>query len=347
MENQPEDEHIDPHADEGGPVKSFLEHLEDLRWVLIKSSAAILVGFIICLISGDKIVSIIIWPKLRAERMQALNEIHSRKGQWVTFMFGTNLIGHPMLVNTNDNPVVPVDLVGTNNNVVLEVGFAQAGANWMLTVHPSTNAPPEETSGSRIQLSNFGPAAGFMVAFQIAIYAGLLLASPFIFYFIGTFIFPALKIVEKRYIFRGLAVGIGLFFMGVTFCYFFLLPLALKASVAYSTWLGFSANIWKAEEYISFVCKFMLGMGLGFEMPVVILVLVKLGIVTADQLASFRKYMVVINLILGAVLTTPEVITQIMMAVPLQVLYEISIFLARRMEKKKKQDEERAMLSAD
>ena len=106
------------------------------------------------------------------------------------------------------------------------------------------------------------------------------------------------------------------------------MPVALAASQLYSNWLGFSANIWQAEEYISFVSKFILGMGLGFEMPVIILVLVKIGILNYRILAKGRRYMIIVNLILGAVLTTPEVLTQILMAVPLQVLYEITVWVA-------------------
>ena len=94
-------------------------------------------------------------------------------------------------------------------------------------------------------------------------------------------------------------------------------------------WLGFAADEWRAEEYISFVCKFMLGMGLGFEMPVVILTMVKvLAFWITEKLAGFRRYMIVINLVLGGVLTTPEVLTQVMMFIPLQLLYELSIWVA-------------------
>lgn len=114
---------------------------------------------------------------------------------------------------------------------------------------------------------------------------------------------------------RGFVAGVVLFLGGVSFCYFKLMPLALDASAKYSQWLGISADQWTAEDYISFVCKFMLGMGLGFEMPVVILVLVKLGVLNYRMLAGFRRYMIVINLVLGAVLTTPEVLTQVMMAI--------------------------------
>jgi sec-independent protein translocase protein TatC len=109
--------------------------------------------------------------------------------------------------------------------------------------------------------------------------------------------------------------------------------------VQYSEWMGFQAEMWRAEEYVIFVSKFLLGMGLGFEMPVVLLVLVKIGVLTYRQLASFRRYMIVINLVLGAILTTPEVITQLLMAIPLQLLYEVSVWIAwywERQEKKRR-----------
>jgi sec-independent protein translocase protein TatC len=115
------------------------------------------------------------------------------------------------------------------------------------------------------------------------------------------------------------------------------MPVALRASYGYSEWLGFSADQWRAEDYVSFVCKFMLGMGIGFELPVVLLVLVKIGVLTYARLKTLRRYMIVINLILGAVLTTPEVVTQILMFIPLQLLYELSVWVAGYWEKDKKE----------
>src|SRR6185503_6033296 len=169
---------------------------------------------------------------------------------------------------------------------------------------------------------------GFWVAFQVALYGGIVFAAPYLIYVIGGFVLPALKIKEKKYVMRGFVIGSGLFMMGVFFCYFFLMPMALRASFQYSEWLGFAADEWRAEDYISFVCKFMLGMGLGFELPVVILTLVKIGILDHARLKGMRRYMIVVNLVLGAVLTTPEVITQILMFVPLQGLYELSVWIA-------------------
>ena len=203
------------------------------------------------------------------------------------------------------------------------------GTNQVLGWRVSSD--PDAIAGAqrlKIDLINLGPAGGFMVAFQVAIYGGAMLASPFIFYFVASFIFPALKLRERKYVYRGLAFGGGLFITGLAFCYFILMPVALTAAQRYSNWLGFGAFQWRAEEYIGFVCKFMLGMGLGFELPVVILTLVKIGVLDYRTLSKARLYMIVINLFLGAVLTTPEVFTQIVMFVPLQLLYEITVWIA-------------------
>ncbi len=323
--------------DGGGPVKSFLEHLEDLRWTIIKSAVAIFVGMIICLSAGNTIMRIMEWPLERAARA------NPGKSPYLRLEIGTNVIGTFRL---DTNRFGPLDL-GSNQLTALQLVPYQppASTNWLLTLQPSTNAATEILPASRIKLLNLHPAGGFVIAFELAIYGGITLASPFVIYYVAQFVLPALKRKEKKYVFRGFGIGTGLFLGGVTFCYFVLLPLALLASQKYSEWLGISADQWQAPDYISFVSKFMLGMGLGFELPVVLLVLVKIGILDYQKLAAFRKYMIVINLVLGAVLTTPEVLTQIMMALPLQVLYEITVWIAwywERQEKKRQPAEDSA-----
>ena len=154
----------------------------------------------------------------------------------------------------------------------------------------------------------------------------------------------ALKMRERNHVYRGLFFGVGLFLFGVSFCYFILMPVALAAAQMYSNWLGLGAFQWRAEDYISFVCKFMIGMGLGFELPVVILTLVKIGILDYGALSKARRYMIVINLILGGVLTTPEPITQLVMFVPLQLLYEITVWIAWYWERR---DKKQALQATD
>jgi sec-independent protein translocase protein TatC len=329
------DDPLYPEEDEGGPTKSFLDHLEDLRWTLMKCAAAVGIGFLVCILATPMLVKVLKWPLERSELNQLV------KAPAVTLMLGTNRLG-TFYVETNQTAQF---LVGSNLHTTLNLVPVAMGTNQFLAIQVSTNSTDLMLPmGEQIQLRNFGPAAGFMIAFQISLYGGMVLASPFLFYFIAQFVFPALKTTEKRYVYPGIGVGLFLFILGVCFCYFILMPMALSASVKYSHWLGFRADEWRAEEYITFVCKFMLGMGLGFEMPVVILILVKIGIVNYRQLAAFRRYMIVINLILGAVLTTPEVLTQVAMFVPLQLLYEVSVWIAwywERQERKRQEALER------
>ena len=335
MAGDHESEH--PDEAEGGPVKTFLEHLEDLRWVLIKSLVALGVAGLLCLLAGNYVVGIVKWPLTRAGvSWPGTNQI-------VAVSFGTNRLGVFQL--TADQQKI-LEL-GTNRFVSVQVEPLVIGTNQVLGWRASSDsAAIADAQRLKIDLINLGPAGGFVVAFQVAIYGGAMLASPFIFYFVATFIFPALKLRERKYIYRGLAFGGGLFLAGVAFCYFILMPLALTAAQMYSHWLGFGALQWRAEDYISFVCRFLLGMGLGFELPVVILTLVKIGILDYRTLSKARRYMIVINLILGAVLTTPEVFTQIVMFVPLQALYEITVWIAWYWDQPDRRKARRALLLA-
>ncbi len=308
------------HDDEGGPVKSFLEHLEDLRWVLIKGLAAVGIGMLICLVAGNQVMSILMRPLSRA----TFN--YPGTNQVVSFKLGTNRLARLPL--SPEQQQAYSSLLGTNRYVELQVRLVPNGTNFGVVLDPVVHPDVDEARRLLIDLSTFGPVGGFVVALQLALYGGCVLAAPFVFYFVAAFVFPALRLNEKYYVNRGLGFGLALFMTGVAFCYFVLLPAALSASAGYSNWLGLQASQWRAEEYISFVCKFMLGMGIGFQMPVVLLTLVKIGVLNYTILSKMRRYMIVINLVLGAVLTTPEVLTQVLMAIPLQILYEVSVWIA-------------------
>jgi sec-independent protein translocase protein TatC len=342
MADEPVAERLDEQQEEeGGPVKSFLEHLEDLRWVLIKSLSAAGVAMLACLLGGNYVVGVLEWPLSRAPVR------HHGKTQTVRVTFGTNQLGvFHVAPSTN---AFSASLLGTNPFVWVEVTPVTAGTNVFLGLTAKPDWEGAQRERLPIEIINLSPAGSFVVATKVAFYGGLLVAAPFIFYFVAQFVFPALKIREKKYTYRGLAFGFGLFLTGLTFCYFVLMPVALAASAQYAEWLGLTANQWRAEDYIGFVCKFMLGMGLGFELPVVVLTLVKIGVLNYSMLAKARRYVIVINVVLGAVLTTPEVITQVLMAVPLQLLYEVSVWIAwywERQEKKREAEAEQSAKSA-
>ncbi len=312
----------EPYSDDldegGGPVKSFLEHLEDLRWMLIKSGAALLVGMIVCLYGTSQIVTILKRPLQKAALIQVG---HSQK---VLVRFGTNTL---TTFDVSTNRIGAVDL-GSNRLVIVELEPVVDGTNVLLSVHTDPNPSTEEILSSATDLVYLDPASPFLSSLSLAFYAGILLAAPFISYFIAQFVLPALKVREKKYILRACVVGAGLFLAGVFFCYFCVLARALKFAEVFALWMGVKVPEWRAETYFSFVTKFMLGMGLGFELPVVLLALVKIGVLDYQRLAAMRRYMIVINLVLGALLTTPEVFTQVVMAVVLQILYEISVWIA-------------------
>lgn len=317
--------------DEGGPVKPFLEHLEDLRWVLVKCSAAIFVGLLVCLLGVNYVVDILKWPLKRAGKVHT-GLVTVSKAKHVGLAMDGKIIWKFRTESTN---VAGFDL-GTNAEVVLQMTNVLVNGKPVVSFFLETNSPLESELGIGPGLINLSPADAFITSLHIAFFAGLILASPFVFYFLGQFIVPALRWKEKKYFLRAFIVGLALFLIGVCFCYFLLMPVALQAAVQYSLWMGIGVMDWQASTYFSFVCKFMLGMGLGFEMPVVLLALVKIGILDYAKLAGFRRYMIVVNLILGAILTTPEVVTQLLMFVPLQLLYEVTIWIAWYWEKKEK-----------
>ena len=306
-----------------GPKKSFWGHLNDLRSALVKSVAVIMVALIGCLFGSPWLV------KVLEEPMRHMHMFEKAKPT-VTFLVGDTRLG-PYEVTREQFPGLPP---GDAPQVVFRMGTAPMGNQQVATL--AMEEAPKGSQPLEVKLHNFSPAESFMVAFHVALFAALAISSPFWIFFMGGFVLPALNLKERKVIFSWLGWSVFLFLAGVLTTYFVLLPVALRASVQYSELLGFSAQDWRAQEYINFVCKFIFGMGLGFQFPLVVLFLVKIGVLTHERLKKYRRHVAVLSLILGAVLTTPEVVTQVAMAVPLYLLYEVCIWIAWYWEKKKK-----------
>jgi sec-independent protein translocase protein TatC len=320
MQLAPEDAESPAHEDhqEGGPVKSFLEHLEDLRWVLVKSVSAILVGMLVCMVAGNKLVAVLMWPLDHAPQITRATNIETN----LPVLLGTNKLG------TISTGAFTTATGVTNHFNSLQITPVMVGTNLLLAFRPETNSAGLPRN-SRPVIKTYTPLGGIMVALKLAIYGGLIVAAPFVMYFVGSFILPALRVREKQVLYKAVAFGSVLFFLGVAFCYFVLAGVAIVATVEFSQWLGFGADEWRAEEYISFMCRFMIGMGLGFELPVVILTAVKIGLIDYRTLVRFRSYAVIGNLVLAAVATpSGDPFTMFLMAIPLQILYEASVVIA-------------------
>ena len=173
----------------------------------------------------------------------------------------------------------------------------------------------------------------FTVALRVALWAGLLVAVPFLVYFIGGFIAPGLKPREKQMIVKSAGFAIALFFMGVSLGYFVTLPVALKMMFGLHEWLGIRAMP-TMTSYVAFSIQLLIGFGLAFQMPVIVLILGKLGILSSLQLRQSRRYVIVLLLVVAMILTPPDIFTQLIMAVPLIILFELCIWILRASEKK-------------
>ncbi|MBC8326628.1 MAG: twin-arginine translocase subunit TatC [Verrucomicrobia subdivision 3 bacterium] len=327
----------------GGPIKPFLDHLEDFRFMVMKCVVAVVAGMMIALIGSPYIVKFLTWPLERAQQIEQVNTNPDKRA--VPVKFGSGVVSHiresdlknmasvgnlrGSFTNTAEISalrLVPTDQLGTNGN------------RFAIQLEVDNNSSDREPW--HVELKAFGPLKSFFIALKIGLYGGITIAIPFILIFVAQFVLPALHIKEKKWVFRLAGMGSVLFMLGAAFCYFVIMQVALWASVGFAGMLGFGADEWMAEEYIGFVCKFMVGMGLAFEMPMILLFLVKVGILDYEKLSRLRMYAVVANIILAAVITpTGDPVTLALVAVPMQLLYELSTIIAWFMARNQAREE--------
>ncbi|WP_163328490.1 twin-arginine translocase subunit TatC [Desulfurobacterium thermolithotrophum] len=183
---------------------------------------------------------------------------------------------------------------------------------------------PENLKGKLIFLS---PPEAFFTALKVSFFAGILIALPFVLYQVWKFIEPGLYEHEKKFIVPFIFFSLLFFFTGASFAYFIILPFGLKFL------LGFMDDILTPQitvgSYISFVIQLILAFGFVFLLPVVVWLLSKLGIINYKMLEKNRKYAILVIFVVAAVLTPPDIFSQIMMALPLLGLYELSIWIAK------------------
>ncbi|MCD6249361.1 MAG: twin-arginine translocase subunit TatC [candidate division Zixibacteria bacterium] len=178
-----------------------------------------------------------------------------------------------------------------------------------------------------VELHNMQVTGTFYAYLKISLLTGVVVALPWVFYQTWAFISPGLYQREKIMVLPLVITSTILFLVGAGFCYVVVLPIALGFL------LGFAAdqitNVITISSYISFAGLLLLAFGFGFQMPIMAYFLGKFGIVSSKFLAKGRRYAFVIILIVGAIITPPDPLTQILLAVPLYLLYEISIIVVR------------------
>jgi sec-independent protein translocase protein TatC len=175
----------------------------------------------------------------------------------------------------------------------------------------------------------------FTILIQMCVFGGLGLASPFILYFIAQFVSPALTERETKAVVPMCASAMVLFLMGAAFAFFLLMPSTIKVSSWLGSEFGFE-NRWTAGNYYSTLTWLTVGSGAVFEFPLVLVLLVWLGVITTAFLRKYRRHAIVVIFIIAAIVTpTPDPFTQSLFAAPLYVLFELSILVSSRIEKKR------------
>ena len=261
-----------------GKEMSFLEHLEELRWTLVRSAFAL----VACM------VGVFIW----------IEDIYDG------FVMGPS----------RSDFITYRGLCALGRWLGMEDAFCVTDMKFNLF----SNSPQQE----------------FMMSFSLSFTFGLILASPIIIWQVWRFVAPGLKPTERSAV-RGTVFFVALLFLlGAAFAYWVLAPMSLQFFSTYSLSPDIQ-KIWTLDSYVGIFNSFLLWTGVAFELPVIMVFMARIGIVGPAFLRQYRKHAFVVILIVAAIITPPDVVSQIIVTVPLVGLYEISIFLAARTERRR------------
>jgi sec-independent protein translocase protein TatC len=300
-------------ADEEDPVESSRmtlgEHLEELRGRLVRSTVAVLIVFCGLYYFRHEVFRFVQQPHHRAAIM--LNE--KRTEFWLDEL--------------------PLRIAAAEARGA-EVDDTPDPRDWFERGYPPGAGAEPAVLKERWRVSEdlvyFGPDSGFVLRLRICFWLSLFVAGPYILWQVWVFIAAGLYRHEKGVVYRYFPASVGLFAGGVSFGFYVMVPYALY-------FLGLdalgepaiNAGAQVADQYLNFLKGLALALGIVFQLPVMMLALARLGLVEPSSFAHFRRHMIVGALVLAAIVTPPDPITQIMMAGPIILLYEVGIHLAR------------------
>lgn len=348
--------------------KPFLEHLEDLRVMVTRIGLTLLIATIICFAYKDDLMSIIrrpveeVWVTKHEESLPKTDTIQITLEEWEKALGYATVadplrqydlqlgdqwwlaINEPKIRQLTEAAVIyravaklPLESQETFlDQLTAEKTEVKALVQSLLESDPTTDL---NAQGNLRLMSSLKPTETFMLSMKLAFFAGLIVSFPLILYFVLQFVLPGLKKEERKALWPSLLIGFGLFLGGVFFAYFYVLPNVLTFFYEWGQGMGIS-NDWRIGYYISFATTFVLIFGAAFELPVVVMALVKLGLLGHTMMRETRTYAVLAIFVIAAIITpTPDMMTLALLAVPMCILYEICIWLSYFHEKKTEKKE--------
>ncbi len=330
---------------------SFLDHLEELRRTLVRMGAVTLVSMLACFFFTPTLMNFLRLPAQRVwiEHEQSHLPAQVDAQDWVDAKKYAQLRAVlPTDAAAALEQRVPVNIRNLADAVVLlraaellpsderETFLQQASGSEelhslcrSLRSHDADLQSEAEGQASSRIMGAFRPGEAFMLSVQLAFFGGVIVASPALLYLLLSFVTPGLLEKERRVVRRSLWWGIALFVLGCSFAYFAVLPRVLTFFFEYSLDMGIS-NDWRIGYYLTFAVKLILVFGIIFELPVVLIPLMKLGILTRGLMKRIRPYIFVGSFVVALVLApAPDPGTMLLMALPLYLLYELCLLFAR------------------
>jgi sec-independent protein translocase protein TatC len=257
---------------------SFMDHLEELRWMLVRSAAAVIISATVVFFFSDFIFDKVIFGPIDP------NFISYQLSCDLSHYFGY------------DNTICATEFPFIIQNTDMEG-----------------------------QIS---------ILIWACITAGFIFAFPYILFLLWGFISPALYKNEKKNAARFIIVSSLLFFLGVLFGYFIIVPMSINFFATFQV-SAIVKNQFTVDSYISMIKTSVIACGLFFELPIIIYFLSKLGLVSPEFLRNYRKYSIVIILIVAAIVTPPDVVSQVIVSIPMMIIYELSIYISVFVNKNK------------
>ena len=352
--------------------KPFLEHIEDLRAMITRITITLVISTLLCFTFNNRIMEFFRYPvdRVMVNKLKATLPTDAPRPLTVDVWEKTRKVEHAAMSLPPDQREIFYRSLGSDEltfhaksvsllraalvlpeekrdafvDSLAESDEFKHQVKALLKTKPATDS---DVQGSLKMMSALKPTEGFMLSMKLSFVAGIVLSFPLLLLYILQFILPGLHRNEKRALWPAMVIGFGLFIAGTTFAYYLVLPRTLQFFYEWSGDMGIS-NDWRIGEYISFATQFTLLFGASFELPVVVMVFVKLGLLGYETMSKTRSYAIVAIIVAAAVLTpTPDILTMLVMAAPMVFLYEICIWLAYFDRKKARIREEQEAREAE